>query len=326
MVDFEQLEARVGRAHLSQRLDLQAHHYSRHVTGVGRTFLHIERMRRLHRIIRAALKLTGLYGIGHRNSLALKVRENRFVFPDLPPAFDGFTLLHLSDLHLDNNPELTDVLIERLAPLEYDLCVITGDFRESTFDCYDRAVQETLRLRQAIKTDTFAVFGNHDFIEMTDELEAGGIRLLLNEAVALRRDDDTLWLGGVDDPHFYEVDNLERVVEAIPAEAFAILLAHSPDLYRKAAYSGFQLYLCGHTHGGQLCLPGRIPIASNTRCPFRYARGAWKYHALTGYTSWGTGTSAVNVRYNCPPEICLHRLVLGFTKLPTSPSTATPGI
>jgi len=67
--------------------------------------------------------------------------------------------------------------------------------------------------------------------------------------------------------------------------------------------------LCGHTHGGQICLPGGVPLLTDADCPRALARGAWKYHNLIGYTSVGAGSCIVDVRLNCPPEVTLHRLV-----------------
>ena len=69
--------------------------------------------------------------------------------------------------------------------------------------------------------------------------------------------------------------------------------------------------LCGHTHGGQICLPGGVPVMTNADCPRKYCVGAWRYHGMHGYTSRGTGVSMVDVRLNCPPEVTLHRLRRG---------------
>ena len=104
------------------------------------------------------------------------------------------------------------------------------------------------------------------------------------------------------------MDNIEKSAQDIPAEATAILLSHTPEIYRQAAHAGFDLLLCGHTHGGQICLPGGIPVTLDSRCPRYMGAGAWRYHNMTGYTSVGAGTSIVDVRLNCPPEITLHRL------------------
>ena len=88
----------------------------------------------------------------------------------------------------------------------------------------------------------------------------------------------------------------------------SILLSHTPETYRQAADAGFNVMLCGHTHGGQICLPGGIPVLTLADSPRALARGPWRYREMVGYTSAGTGTSIVDVRLNCPPEVTLHRL------------------
>jgi predicted MPP superfamily phosphohydrolase len=89
------------------------------------------------------------------------------------------------------------------------------------------------------------------------------------------------------------------------------LLSHTPEIYRQAAHAGYDLLLGGHTHGGQICLPGSIPITLDAVLPRRMGSGAWKYHHMAGYTSVGVGSSIVAVRINCPPEITLHQLQRG---------------
>jgi predicted MPP superfamily phosphohydrolase len=115
----------------------------------------------------------------------------------------------------------------------------------------------------------------------------------------------------VDDPHFYEADNIQKAASHLEPRMAGVLLAHSPEIYRKAAACGFDLLLCGHTHAGQICLPGGVPLMINARLPVRMARGAWQYHKLQGYTSAGAGCSGVDVRFFCPPEVVLHRIVGG---------------
>jgi predicted MPP superfamily phosphohydrolase len=94
----------------------------------------------------------------------------------------------------------------------------------------------------------------------------------------------------------------------VPDGAPAILLSHTPELYRQAAHAGFDFFLCGHTHGGQICLPGGVPVILEAKIPRRLGSGAWSHGPMQGYTSRGAGTSVVDVRFNCPGEITLHRL------------------
>jgi len=133
----------------------------------------------------------------------------------------------------------------------------------------------------------------------------------MNECDVVTRDNQRIYLAGVDDAHFYRMDNIEKAAQAIPDGAFAVLLSHTPEIYRQAAHAQFALMLSGHTHGGQLCLPGSVPIMLEAALPRRMGAGAWQHHGMSGYTSVGAGSSVVPVRLNCPPEITLHRLSCG---------------
>jgi predicted MPP superfamily phosphohydrolase len=308
--DMENLEAvieRIGDTHFRQRFKIQVNHADE-TFGRGRTLFHIENVEWLMVIINYLLRITGLYGQGLRNVKDIQITKNPIYVRDLPEEFEGYTILHLSDLHLDITAGLAESVIERVIDLDYDLCVITGDYRASTSGSYDLALGETKKLLPYLKKPVYAVLGNHDFIEFVPPLEAAGVRFLLNETAQLRRGEASIYLSGVDDPHFYETDNLHKSGDAIPSGAVAILLAHSPEIYRTAAASGYDIIFCGHTHAGQICLPGRTPIINNANCPRSMVYGAWQYEDLQGYTSAGTGSCGVPARFNCPPEVTLHRL------------------
>lgn len=301
------LATRVSRFHLRQRLGIEAAAEAR-IFGQGRNFFHIENWHFAHSVIRVALQVLGLRGRGRRNALRIELRHNEILVPGLPSSFDGFTLLHLSDLHLDMHADFPRALIERLREVDYDVAVMTGDFRATTHGPIDPTVDALRLIRPHMKNSVYAVLGNHDSLRMVPDLETMGIRVLLNESVEIERGSEAIHLAGIDDPHYFRTDNMEKAAEGIPPDAVSVLLAHSPEIYRQAAHAGFSVMLCGHTHGGQICLPGGIPLIVNARCPRRYCKGAWKYHALAGYTSVGSGVSMVDVRLNCPPEITMHRL------------------
>lgn len=302
------LEPRLGRLHVRQRLGLE-NDYEARVFHKGTHFFHLENWYSVHSLIRNSLRMVGLHGRGRRNALAIQVRENEIVLPNLPRAFDGFTLLQLTDLHVDMNREFVHTLIEVVRPLDYDLCVLTGDYRARTFGPFHPTLDGLQRLRVHLKKTTYAVLGNHDTIRMAPGMEEMGYRLLINEQVTLQRDGEAIYLAGIDDAHYYHMENFHRAAHDIPAGACSILLSHTPEAYQHAAHADFNLMLCGHTHGGQICLPGGVPLLTDADCPRALARGAWKYHDLIGYTSVGAGSCIVDVRLNCLPEVTLHRLV-----------------
>jgi len=92
--------------------------------------------------------------------------------------------------------------------------------------------------------------------------------------------------------------------------AFSNLISHTPEIYRQAAHANFNVLLGGHTHGGQICLPGGVPLTLDSVLPRSMGAGPWKHGEMIGYTSVGAGSAVVPVRFNCPPEITLHYLHL----------------
>jgi uncharacterized protein len=304
---LEKLEKRLGRLHARQRLGIEKD-YEAHIFGHGTNFFHIENWYSIHSVIRNALKMTGLYARGRRNAENVQVRHHHVKLPELPASFDGFTILHLSDMHVDISHGAMRRLIEHLPGIRYDICVLTGDFRGNTFGPFEPTLEGLARVRAHLKGPVYGILGNHDTVCMLPGMEEMGIRMLLNESEAIVRGNQRIHLAGIDDAHYYRVDNMEKVASQFPHDEFSILLSHTPEIYRQAAHADFNLLLSGHTHGGQICLPGSIPITLDSVLPRRMGSGPWKYHDMVGYTSAGAGTVIVPVRLNCLPEMTLHHL------------------
>jgi uncharacterized protein len=308
--DLAALERRLGRAYARQRLGIESDLEAR-AFGHGRNFFHIENWYAVPSVIRLTLRLTGLYRRARRNAEHVRVTQNGFALKGLPTAFDGITLLHLSDLHVDMNPGAMRRLTTLVDHLDYDFCVLTGDYRGKTYGAFEATIAGLRQIREHLKGEVYGVLGNHDTIRMLPALEAMGIRMLINECAVIARGEERLHLAGIDDAHYYRVDNIEKVAAQIPEGEPAILLSHTPEIFRQAAHAGFALLLSGHTHGGQICLPGGIPITLDSALPRRFGRGPWRFRDMAGYTSVGAGSCIEPVRLNCPPEIVLHRLTRG---------------
>jgi predicted MPP superfamily phosphohydrolase len=305
---LEKLEERLGRLYARQRLGIEGEREGR-VFGQGINFFHPENWYLSASFIRTALMATGLYWRARKNAENIKIRHHDIRSPQVPDSFHGFTILHLSDLHADMNSGAMRRLIELLPTVSYDLCVLTGDYRGKTYGSYQAAIDGLARVRAHLQGPVYGVLGNHDTIRMVPALEEIGIRMLLNESDAIERSGKQIHLVGIDDAHYYRVDNIEKAASSLPAADFSILLSHTPEIYRQAAHAGFQVLLSGHTHGGQICLPGAIPIILDSVLPRRMGAGAWMYRGMVGYTSVGVGSCILPVRLNCPPEITLHRLL-----------------
>lgn len=270
------------------------------------TFFKLHLVRPLQRL---ALKCLGLYAKGRNELLSPVVVENEVHFGNkLPVEFDGFRIIHLSDLHIDIDDDLEEAIAQVLMSHNYDLCVMTGDFRNKTVGTYDKTVSLMLKLRKAVKTEAYLVLGNHDYLGMVPELEQGGYRFLLNESVGISRGESSIFLGGIDDPVIFHTDDIPGAFAGTPRTALKILLGHSPRVYRRAEASGVDFLLCGHTHGGQVCLPGGRALVGNDSSPKTFHKGSWRFGKLLGYTTVGAGASGLPIRLNCPPELVIHTL------------------
>jgi len=305
--DLRDLAKRIGAEHVERRLKVETDHEAQ-LFGQGLLFFNVENWRKAPWLIKSALRLIGLYSRARRNADKIVVRRTNLTFDSLPSAFDNFTILHLSDLHADISEGAMHHLVSIVDNLKYDICVLTGDYRGKTYGPFEKTLKGVSDLRERLKDPLYGVLGNHDTIQMAPFLEAMGIRMLFNECEQIVRGACQIYLAGVDDAHFYRADDIDKAASRIPAGAFSILLSHTPEVYDQAAGAGFDLILCGHTHGGQLCLPGGIPIKLEAILPRRMGSGTWRHAGMVGYTSVGAGTSLLPVRLNCPPEITLHTL------------------
>lgn len=277
----------------------------------GRIRFYLEDFEPLGPILKLLLFLTGTLGRGYRNALDLRLRTMEMAFCDLPAAFSGYRILFLSDIHADGLPEIPETAARLVRDLEVDLCVFGGDYRFEVFGSCDKVLSGMEKIVRAVKArdGMIGVLGNHDFADIGAGLEQLGVRMLRNEALELRRGNDSIWVAGLDDPHFYRCDDLPGASAGVPPDAaFKMIVVHTPELYREAEARGYRLYLTGHTHGGQICTPGGTPIIVHARCPRRYARGNWEYGRLKGYTTSGVGASLLPVRFNCPPEAVVIEL------------------
>jgi hypothetical protein len=274
------------------------------------TLLNFENFIYYRFIIAIFFKGLGLYQKGVRNALQVNIRRDDLFCRNLPPEFDGFKIMLLTDLHLDGLPELPERIIDQIKDLEVDLCLIGGDLRMEVYGPIAPSLRGLRRLVKNIHAThgIFGVLGNHDCIEMVPDLEEAGVVMLVNDSWYIEKEGAKIWIAGIDDPHFYKVHDLGAAFRMVPPGEFTILLAHSPEAYKEAAPFHPALYLCGHTHGGQICLPGQKPIFTHSKAPRRTAGGPWQYQGMAGFTSRGVGSSGVPLRFNCTGEINIFTL------------------
>jgi len=240
---------------------------------------------------------------GAARALRLDHTDVTMSFADLPAAFDGYRILHLTDLHLDNIDGTAEAIADRVTGLDSDLCVITGDIRDNIHAPMRPLMDRLATVVGAVRAadGVLGVLGNHDSAAMVAPMEDLGIRVLLNETVSYDRAPDRLHVTGVDDVHRFHTDEAHAALESAP-DGFCIALVHSPEITDVAARR-HRLYLTGHTHGGQICLPGGRPFAAEATRFGDMCSGLWRRGDMLGYTSRGLGACVVPFRSFCPGEV-----------------------
>ena len=172
-----QLERRLGRTYARQRLGIEDDH-ERQVFGGGLNFFHIENWYSAPWLIRGVLRLAGLYRRAQQNAERVQVRENIVRSNKMPRPFDGFSILHITDMHVDMSEGAMRRLSDILPNLNYDICVLTGDYRGKTHGPFEATLNGMARVRSHLSGPVYGVLGNHDTIRMVPGLESMGTALV----------------------------------------------------------------------------------------------------------------------------------------------------
>ncbi|MGK7393013.1 MAG: metallophosphoesterase [Candidatus Cyclobacteriaceae bacterium M3_2C_046] len=255
------------------------------------------------------LKTSRLYQKGVNNAKNIRVRNLELSFDDLPVEFDQYRILHITDLHIDGLPGLEDILLERIKTLSYDLALFTGDYRKENEGPFLQIVEPMKKIVDHLQAPdgVYGVLGNHDSHHMVEALRQTGLNLMINQSISIGKQQASITLTGIDDPHYYFTQYSKKAL-AESEGTFKILMAHTPEISKLAAYNKYNLYLCGHTHGGQICLPGGIPVVTQLVHEKDKYYGLWQEDQMIGYTSSGAGISGLPIRFFCPGEISLITL------------------
>ena len=160
------------------------------------------------------------------------------------------------------------------------------------------------------KSEVFAVLGNHDKYFIGEELERYGAKVLLNENAEIAKGNESIFLSGVDDLRYFKSDDVNEALEGTNYNDFKILLSHSPEIYKKVKNRNISLCLSGHSHAGQICLPGGIAIRKNMKTPRSLIYGKWFENNMQGYTSSGVGVGGIKLRLNSFSEIAIINLMV----------------
>lgn len=225
---------------------------------------------------------------------------------NLHPALEGFTMLQMTDLHL--YPLTQTSLIEKSVvmanSLNPDLVVMTGDYVWQVLDAIDELapILSGLNARYGV----YSSLGNHDYWldaeVITATMEAAGLPVLVNQGLTIQQGGGSFYLAGLDDGWSGNPD-LDATLEGAKPGDPVILLCHEPDLADLFSKDGrVDLQLSGHTHGGQIRIPG-IGALILPYLGRKYDFGMYKINDMLLYTNRGIGVISEPVRYNCPPEI-----------------------
>lgn len=225
----------------------------------------------------------------------------------LPPAFDGFTVVQISDTHVGiwTRPGHIRQIVARVNAMNPDLIVLTGDY-VNRFERNCTRSGESLRGLKA-KHGVFAVLGNHDYWvnadAMTKALRDSGVDVLFDEQRTISIGRESITLVGLDDEWEGNPD-YEKAFEGVSPDRICITIAHNPDAVLHLEGKPVALLLSGHTHGGIINLPWIGPIATTTKLDRKYSSGMYEINGIRFYVSRGIGlVSGIPFRLRCPPEV-----------------------
>jgi len=263
-------------------------------------------------IIIIFLLVTLLYLIrkGRREAAQFTLTRKELLLSPCPEALAGLRILHLSDLHFRSGSQLASRLMPLIEAAQPELIFLTGDLLMR--GGRGNGLKEAEDFLRALvgRGPTYLVLGNEDFHKGEphpgEQWRAIGTNLLINQSLPYQRARGRLWITGVDDPHEGHPD-LAGAAQDLPPGEPALLLAHSPVIIRQPGIERFSVIFAGHTHGGQICLPGGKALHIHTRLPLRYSQGLHRLEGKDNFliVSRGAGVTRVGLRLNCPPELTL---------------------
>lgn len=248
----------------------------------------------------------------------IDVRNVELKIQRISPAFDGFKIALLSDLHFGPYTGEREIgaAVEAVNRLHPDMVALLGDFVSEPLagdkKAPARKAEPCARLLARLQSQvgSFAVLGNHDVFTdprfVSEALKANGISLLQNSNKVIEKEGARIWLLGTNDALYSDCD-LDAATAGIPKMETKILLAHEPDIADRSARFGIDVQFSGHSHGGQVRAPGLPPLYLPP-LGTRYYEGYYRIGNLQLYTNRGIGTVGLPFRFLCPPEVTMVTL------------------
>jgi predicted MPP superfamily phosphohydrolase len=276
--------------------------------------IEISRRRWLRNACYGFAGMTALTSVGAvwTESMGLQVRKVTLQCPRLPPAFRGYRVVQISDVHSGPYMGLESMRTAREAAeaLRPDLVVFTGDQVDTHWNQLPAFLEAFNGLRGP--DGVFAIMGNHDYISgwkrVRAGLDANGIPVLVNQHVRIRRGNQAIALAGLDDLwHGIELPDPVKAYTGSAPDDFRLCLMHNPNSFEVVANAGADLMLAGHTHGGQINLVADCLSPARLFSP--YVQGLYQYRHAQMYVNVGVGFVGIPVRIGVPAEIVEFTLV-----------------
>lgn len=226
---------------------------------------------------------------------------------------DGLTIGFVSDTHIGPHFRTDDLrpTLEFLRKARPDILVLGGDYVSESPRFIDPSIATLEDMAATAKIGTWAILGNHDVANtperVIEALDRAKISVLINESAEVQTDRGPLWLVGIDDAVLGQPD-LPKAFGDIPADAPTIALWHEPDRAERVVPYDPLFMLSGHTHGGQIRLPG-IAGAAAPVLGKRFQLGRYDVQGMPLYVSSGIGMYRPPLRFNCPPEVVMITLL-----------------
>jgi predicted MPP superfamily phosphohydrolase len=242
-----------------------------------------------------------------------RVNHVMIQLPRAHKELDGLTMAFVTDTHIGPHFTVDDLepTIDILRRVKPDIIFFGGDYISESPRFLDYAQEPLTTMAATARIGAWGVLGNHDLSNVRERvmgmLAPTGIRILTNEAVEVTTEQGAFWLVGIDDVLLGRPD-LEQAFSNVPADALRIALWHEGDDAAEVEPYEPLLLLSGHSHGGQVRLPFLGALAA-PKMGQRYTSGRYEIGSMTLFVSNGIGMYRPPVRFNCPPEVVIFRLV-----------------
>jgi len=244
----------------------------------------------------------------------IRLERKTIFLTKLPENFEGLKIIQISDLHSRRFGRKEKRVLEIMNQQKADFIFITGDINEARKKNVGPCIEFWNKLGELNVGNVYAVLGNHIHEDRKIEpdifiniLRESGIKVLDNENVRLSRGEQYICLLGVDDPHTHNSD-LVKAYQGTDDCSCRILLAHSPDILEDIKFGDMDLVLVGHTHGGQVKIPGLPCFWISTKHHSKYMRGLFNIKGVLMYINRGISSRMFSFRFNSRPEITLLTL------------------